>query len=512
MNKIIMWIGVVILALSLLGGGAYILVEQSVSGGFTPIFCNDYSFTCCVDKTDSNPVNLDSKTSYQCPENANYCLITSTNSNFIWAGSEDCELGWHPSKALFGSTFACDDERVISENEQLLPSEHIYGFATLGVDQLTVTIEKHVNGLIFTGRSGYDLGVPVLGADGCTFNPTATRNDGKLVEYDVDKTSYTISPSDCMLSFVPGDRHMCGTLEEQCSNYNDCSTHSYGNYECIGRTLQEYGCKQIAKPWFLEEYGGSLSFKPFSVVDEKAELNKLPSNSRCEIITGETVQCCGDTDCGSNAFCDVGKTWTCQESAECDSDSDCGVSQQCDRDSKTIKKPVCNLQSGKCEKESIKDVECCSTEDCPDKYFCGIDNTCQESTVPKVDCPFSCCVGELNYFNKGCADGTFCVNHICTDDKCTKDSDCQNGYTCDDGDCVKDELPGQCNWYEEYYEEESCGFWCSIGVGDPVTDTGCKSMLWQYVLIIGGVIIAIVLIIQPKKPESLPSLPLPNKK
>jgi len=371
--------------------------------GFTPIYCNDYSFTCCDEQLDSTQsVTITSKDELICPTTSTKCEITGTLGGgtppqlFI-IGSGNCNYGWW-------SGWSCDTERETTSSPILKPGEYLwinYGF---GVNvQNKVYKEK----LFFTGRAGSTIGVPVSGADGCTFNPTATYKDGDLVEYDVSGTSYVVPGGQCIQTFVPGDRHICGNIEEQCADNSDCGGHTYGNQECIGRNLQTYGCTKFGLPYYLETYGSAIAYKPFEG-DNDGDESAL---SRCELVSSKTVQCCGDNDCGSNAFCDK-STWTCEATAQCGQDSDCGSSEQCDRNDMIIKKPVC--VGGSCGFETLKDVDCCIDTDCPSGYFCDNEKTCKESAIHKINCPFDCCVGEDQYFDRPCStDEPFCIDNVC---------------------------------------------------------------------------------------------------
>jgi hypothetical protein len=376
-------------------------VEQAITG-FTPIYCNDYSFTCCVENLDfSNNVQVSSRDIFICPNTATRCDVIVTNWN-----------------------------------------EGPFGIRKL-----------------------------IVGYGSCTLSTF----------------------------FVPGDRHICGNVEEQCERDADCGGHTYGNKECIGRNLQTYGCRTFGTPSYLEEYSGGLAYKPFEGDNDGSE----PALSRCEIISAQSVQCCGDNDCGSNAFCDT-TTWTCQQTAECNIDADCGVSERCDRFSKELKKPICS--EGSCDFQVIQNVECCSSSDCPIDYFCDTDYTCKESLVPKVDCPFECCVGETEFFDRPCATGEFCIDNLCTTSGCTSNDDCSPGKICQDGDCV-DEVSGQAECEARgwtWVEEEKCGIICRLGLANPTTEVKCvnpwdKVIFWAILATIGGLFFLITVVIILRK-------------
>lgn len=472
---------------------------------FTPVYCNDYSFTCCVEKLESTRTYpIDRATPFICPTSAEKCEISSSVGSF-YVGDSNCRYSLgirYPSIVTVGfSYWHCDNDVKHNSPYVVYPGDYVNVDDIFETNNLQVKIYE--NKLIFTGRSGSTIGVPVLGADGCTFNPKSTYKDGDLVEYDLSSTSYTVPSGNCIQTFVPGDRHICGNLEEQCDSDNDCGGHTYGNQECIGRQLQTYGCIKSQMPYFLESYGQGYAFEPFEVANEDNTVNNLPSLSRCEIISSRQVQCCGDTDCGSNAFCDR-TTFTCEETAECSRDSDCGVSIQCDRDDKTLKKPVCNNE--KCEFEVTKEVDCCYDNDCASGYFCDSDYDCKESATPKTDCPFECCVEQEGYFDRPCSYGEFCINGVCVNEGCTKDSDCKFDEICKNGDCIsKSQL--ECSWYETIAERSELDYsWYNyLGIGDPkvVQVTTCATAGWVFGLIVGVVVLllglAIIYIWKPNK-------------
>jgi len=403
--------------------------------GFTPIFCNDYSFTCCAEVLSyTQHFTVDSYDSFVCPSSATRCVVKVVSSPYsIFIGSKNCKYEWHWSD--LGYSWRCDDEQEIKGTESreftIYPGWQVYGKP--GIVPANLQIKVYREELRFYGRAGgmgppeQPGGYPVSGADGCSFNPTATYKNGKLVKYDISATSYVVKQGECVMNWVSGDRHICGYVEESCRSDKDCGGHTYGNYECSGRTLQKYGCREFSKPYYLEKYGIGYAFKPFEISDEESKVDSLKTLSRCEIVESIPVQCCGDNDCGPNAFCDVGNTWTCKETVECVNDEDCGVSLQCDFANKQLKKPVCSL--GKCTWQILQNIECCSSKDCPSGYFCDENYKCKEGIISKKECPFECCEDEELYFDKSCpSDKPYCINNVCNEEY-VPDKFCQN---CDD--------------------------------------------------------------------------------
>jgi len=384
------------------------------------IFCNDYEFSCCVPTTQTNSAILKSTELLKCPDNAINCELVSQNPidslNVVYAGSENCRIQkpyWH----LFLPIYICDDMHEISGTKQILKGENIWS------SQDGIQIQYKVNGqkLTFCGKAGCTQGVDIK-SDSCTF-----QTNGNIYDYngeikagtDYQSTiSYTAPYGQCFLSWNSGNRHICGTVDEQCSIDSDCDGHTYGNKECYARTLQTYGCRDLSLPQSVTEtpdgyFGGD------SLINDPKEYGTL-QKSRCEIISAKSVQCCGDSDCGSNSFCDI-ETFTCKASISCSRDSDCGVSEQCDIEKKQIVKPVC--ESGQCIKEEVQPVDCCSDNDCANGYYCDSDYKCKQSSNPKTACPYECCPA-LNtndnekYFTKPCPPEKYCTEtHVCSSEE-----------------------------------------------------------------------------------------------
>lgn len=495
---------------------AFGIVQTAFSTTFTPVYCNDYSFTCCSEvKATSTNLFSTFHSGIQCPSNSNYCKIVSfvpsTNyaSRTPYVGSVNCQDSYHPLVALFGNSFDCDDGKAVSTSHVFRAGEYVYVRGGAGTFSLEIARDK----LFFTGRAGSTTGVSVLGADGCSFNPSVIYNSqGRILKnVDTSKTSYVVPRGECILTYVPGDRHICGNLEEQCRVDTDCTGHTYGNKECIGRTLQTYGCRQLNQlPTNIISSSGSYIFKPFTESSISSSTGDSDANAdivlkRCEIVDAQQVQCCGDTDCGSNAVCDT-STFTCKEPDKviCIQDADCGVSVQCDRVTKTLRTPVCN--SGNCGYDT-ESIECCTTNDCASGDFCGSDYKCKQSADKIQECPGECCISESSYFDKPCADGLFCIGNVCVSNGCTNDNQCQTGQECVSGNC-QDKVPptGECSWYQEYLvkEEQQYSWYNYIGIGTPktITTAGCYTSPVVYLVVIGilisGTVITVVILIRPK--------------
>jgi len=378
---------------------------------FTPIFCKDYEFTCCNEIIDSTTIyQISDEIAKQCPTWASRCEILSISANNVAVGYEEWGVGSQNCgiTGLVCKGFECDNEQL--QAKEMKPGDYVWLDHPCLNSQGTVELRIWKRRLDFTGSSASQTGVPVLGADQCHFNP----EDGKVYDVDTEKkiqaVSYTVPLFECILSFPPGldNRKICGYKEESCSRDSDCGEHTYGNFECSGRTLKEYGCVSFGKLTSLEkdrlpsdnEWGKSNSESLFGNI--------------CDVVSAKQVQCCGDTDCGTNFFCNR-ETWTCKEKVICSKDTDCGVSEQCDFTISSLKKPICNL--GICDFKETN-VECCSDVNCPGGYYCNTNRECKERIAVCVECPYECCVDNCKqnggFFDRLCPDNKpYCVDHAC---------------------------------------------------------------------------------------------------
>jgi len=272
--------------------GAFFILFLGLTSAttFTPIFCNDYEFTCCGGQVESSDSYLvTDEISWACPEYSYTCIILSkSNDDVDWyVGEGNCKV---VKFGLFAHRIECDYEE--QNKKEMSPNEEVYVRGVTGgygdvESYLQIKIIRPKLG--FCGRSGSSgeqttCGVSVSGADGCEFSP----NEGVIYESTdslsgkIQTSSYTVPIGECILAFQSGDRHICGYKEESCSSNSDCDGHTYGNQECIGRKLQTYGCR---------DYGTSLSEKDRGPFDsgwgvEKSEPQKSGDadfGKRCEI-------------------------------------------------------------------------------------------------------------------------------------------------------------------------------------------------------------------------------------
>lgn len=408
-------VAIIILCTLLLTGIGYGIYKfapnlLAVIGDKTPIFCNDYEFTCCNEQIDATipEVSITDETPWQCPPTSHRCKFTSIYGAVFpfqpYIGSENCYL----DKSILGKRWKCSDEKA-STRKTLYPGEYVWIMNTVTkrsnvagrVNDITITIPR----LDFCGRAGCTVGVPVSGADQCTFHPKYEKVYTTTGTLKTNQVSYTVLLSQCVLAFQSGDRHICGYMEEQCDKDADCGGHTYGNQECYARKLQTYGCRDFGRevPMEQDRLPGDAGWGTTS--------SESLFGSRCEVIKTQTVQCCGDTDCGTGFFCDR-TTWTCEKEVECTEDSDCGVSTVCDYSTLELKTPKCVWGECAYTKQS---VDCCFDSDCALGYYCASDYTCDKRVIPKKTCPFECCTNEEMYFDRTCPEGETCTDeHICT--------------------------------------------------------------------------------------------------
>lgn len=463
-------VGLVIIAVAL--GFIYgVFPQAALSSTFTPVYCNNYEFTCCAASDSLIQRTMTIDTPYICPNTGLGCKVTNVLSEghpTIYVGHGNCAS----KTAVLGliKYFECDVEQTYSvsgatdinipKGYYLYPNRLAQGF--------TVSISEQDQKLVFTGRAGSTTGVPIK-VGSCVFDVgegnKLTDIQGNLLSSGL---SYTIPKDSCALSWQSGDRFVCGNLEEQCGADADCGGHTFGTQECYARTLQTYGCVQKAAP-------SNLVKTAQGYLDPALNKNRLPDTfyngalSRCEIKTAKTVQCCGDTDCGSNAFCD--KTdFTCKAKVECSKNTDCGVSTQCDYSTKQLKTPVCTSK-GTCGYDA-KVVGCCADANCPNGQYCGQDNTCAAKTPVDLACPYECCQSDAGYLDKGCAAGLFCAKNSCsTTPECSKDADCAKDEMCKDSACVATATACVPQWGglipAAIGVKEDCGFFCAIGLKSP---------------------------------------------
>jgi len=425
-KKVLIGAVIVILLVILLAvfkGGFFV-----IGSGFTPIFCNDYEFTCCNDVVDyQQPFTLSLKDALICPTTATKCIINPTNWNnpnmvkSLSYGTTNCQYsctlwvfcGWGCNNQVKANSFPIT----------LNPGQYIwYGESSIG--DVAINNEVHKNNLAFCGRAGCTTGVPVSGADGCKFNPPGGKvYSSSSLTNPTTTSSFTVPAGSCVLAWQGSDRHICGYKEESCSADTDCTGHQFGNQDCNARTLQTYGCTSFGTVIQTTTENGVL-IKGDTVADNNGggdtpDASQIDSNTfgkRCSITSAITVPCCGDTDCGSTYFCDRTKGFTCQPKVQCTQNVDCGVSTQCDYVTKKLKTPKCS--SGTCGWDEVS-VGCCNDGNCAVGDYCTADKKCEPRIADCLTCPYECCDKECKanggFLDRPCpTDKPFCNNHACS--------------------------------------------------------------------------------------------------
>ena len=224
--------------------GIFLIGLVGAEGNFTPIFCNDYEFTCCggmVEPTQSQPIS--DELSWTCPNYAYKCKITMSSGieGVTWyVGSGNCKIvesGW------FGLChgYKCDNE--IQSGSEMNSGDQVYLRRTGGgscgdIPQKNIQIKIIKPQLGFCGKSGSvgeetTCGISVDGADGCKFNPPSgvIYESTSLNNKKEGLSSYVVPMQQCVLAWQGSDRHICGYKEETCSSDSECSGHTYGNKE-----------------------------------------------------------------------------------------------------------------------------------------------------------------------------------------------------------------------------------------------------------------------------------------
>ena len=137
-------------------------------------------------------------------------------------------------------------------------------------------------------------------------------------------------------------------------------------------------------------------------------------------------------------------------------------------------------------------VECSLFSPCNPGRFTLDDN---QKTSYEYKCVNSKCVVS-NIQNEECTSTSQCgYNQVCTNFKCMLASS-TTGTT----DADLNETVPQCKFYEESYTTNKCGFFCSIGLSQPTTTSGCKTASWLIAIIIIVVLSIIIgIIILAKK-------------
>lgn len=462
-QKIALW-SLLILVLGVLG---YFFFGDDLLavGDCQDVYCNDYEFICCGIEENTINYELKNLVTFTCGGSNFECTVVSSNGVFA-IGSENC----HETGFLGLKWITCSDD--VKYGQVDLPVTFYPGdvLHTIDNNQFEVQLVLKDEVLRWTGSSAdYLSGRPVQGADACTFviNKRVYDTYGSLIEDpESNDVSKTVRRTDCLLAST--GRHVCGNTCETCNSDADCiSGHPLVvdgvGAECQTGQLQFYGCRN---------YGSTpspdlLDILPWEQVDQ------IDVGSRCEVVRSQEVQCCPNTDSCGEGFCDP-ETFTCQPTRECTEDWECGQAQYCDRDEMKLKEPNCNLL-GKCENSNVQDVECCYDQDCAGDWYCDDNYECKESTTPKTDCPYDCCVDEQGFYDKPCVEIARCENNQCIGD--STPTECLSGCA-----AMSDWNP----------MKQLCNFRCEL---EEQTKELLGNLLW---VVVGGTALGVGALAYPK--------------
>jgi hypothetical protein len=398
-----------------------------------PIYVQDYHFICCVKDQNPSPISSEVYATtwvgtklyapIKCPTEAVECKFNGVYNAIVYS---EC----HTYQNIFGGTeWSCSGQIQSGNSLTFQPSQWIWDDSSLYQHQIQLTINVYNKKLVDCGTAGCTQGVTVPGSTGCTFQTNWRVYDakGNLVSSQNPQStlSYTVPYGECYYYTTDSLRHIAGDTCEYCKSDDDCvAGHTYKYYyngrwygaEATTATmLSLYGCKNYGQRCVNKDSLPQVGDKCFAYATE----------SRCEAIYTISVQCVpGSSICGENAFCDP-QTFTCKPKGEvgCKYDWECGTQTICDYTTKTLKTPKC--QNGKCTFVE-QPVECCYDVNCPSGYMCDADHKCKQITHPKTTCPYECCVNDVDYFDKPCANNVPCVDH-----KCTYYQICNNNGICE---------------------------------------------------------------------------------
>lgn len=462
-KKIIGGVGLAVLvgiiAFAVIMGGTD---QFATAGECKDVFCDDYEFVCCGlddvvrDKTDYFSYN----TAFTC----NYDVCELKNIDFAGAYAGTVYVIKEGMKAPAGAScwmadggwfysdyIKCSGEsRFTGSTLKMTRGEKIYHQVGKPL-KVYFTYTGFNQRLAWCGDGACDAGqtgIKVSGSDGCTFTPKGKIYDdsGRLIDAN-PSISYVVPEGSCVLS--KSGRHICANECEACSSDSECKSghqYVYNGYgaECSTGLLKLYGCRPYGKQISNTDLLGD------EANDYLGEFGK-----RCEVIDTVNVECCDDSTCGSNEFCDK-NTFRCVQEKECDYDSDCGTQTIKDRELMALKKPVC--VSGSCSYE-ITNVECLYDEDCPTGYFCDTDYTCKQSVTKKQECPYECCEDMSGYWDKTCPSNSpvCCPAGSEQEFKCvTSEEGCGGGAYIEG--CMNDCMG---HWFTT---EGICHTWCDYGI------------------------------------------------
>lgn len=421
-----------------LGIGSSIAPPSNVWEGCT--WQPDYCFASCAEYGSTRGTY---NSPAQCPTGADIhqCEINDIDFTAIGASElhiySDCsQSGWFGEWTCTGfvrKTFVGDS---IGRGQWLTSNLPGGGGASIEVNQVR-------KALLDTGLAGSSVGVPIAGAQGCSWfagDYGYVWEDGtegaKSIAFE-SATKFVCSqhlvscPSTCtepLLCAVPSH------LKEFIVNYNGREHKAYVAGSCSNgeKLINIIGCKDTTEANICVNYD--------EIADKCYEYGDTQYSECGTISTACAGECAQNSDCGPTGvyYCDwnpstlkgVCKPWESDTIVECDDDFDCTQTG-----SGCYSKVMTGISciNNKCVKVD-ESVGCCTLDDCPSDYFCNIDRECQLSQVEVADCPYDCCdqifnAGDGAYEQKTCpsAESVCCPEHTCVSDA----SECSGGG----GDC-----------------------------------------------------------------------------
>lgn len=410
--KILMVLIVAVLLLA----GTNLAGMWSLPGTITPIYCQYFEYIGCVENPIPTTYQVQSNQMFLCPTTATRCEVQGAGTHNInppYIG-EDCVYGTFNVPICDRKVGNCNYQCTLSPGQWFVN----YPFS----EQPLIRVYEAKLSWCGTSPCAFSSTIsPVQGSSGCNFVAsqvgiynTVYDENGNLIDPN-NQGIYTVPQGVSYQYTSPAFRRICGNQEEWCDTGLDCANqHTYKiqiNNEWYGvefasGQMQFYGCINTGNICVYPSVGNNI--------DDCLQYNE---RSWCGVTQFTGVECLPGTDsCGPNAACQAtGPTsFECvpYQSVECNYDWECGQAISCDRVEKELKQPYCN--NGMCDTIDTP-VDCCYDSDCADGYYCDSDYSCKQEVTPKVECPYSCCIDEMRYFDKPCPPGqeTCCGDHTC---------------------------------------------------------------------------------------------------
>mgnify|MGYP001570169508 CR=1 FL=1 len=152
---------------------------------------------------------------------------------------------------------------------------------------------------------------------------------------------------------------------------------------------------------------------------------------------------------------------------------------------------VCKQEGDKFYWSGEEKQECISDADCEGRNINPV--YVSENKMGYFECVNKICVVH-DTFTPDCSPSNPCSFGICSKGKCV---------SVKEREITEGEEKLECKWYEDYYEKETCGFWCKLGLSKPIEEVGCKTSPTLIFGIIIGVFMLMIIIILLIKPTQL---------